>query len=219
MTDGLPPRKGAFSLPQVPFEGEGLKALTLNDMAALALALPAEGVENPASPLRKPVLASLSALGGPAVRTVILRSLDHAARRLGFFTDARSAKAAEIARDPRVCVLFYDPRMDIQVRLSGNAEVHVASPSAWQSAPPSSRRAYLVTAPPGTVLGAPASGLPAGLDGTLPSLEMLEEGRANFALIDVTFHEADIVVLSRTGHRRARIRWQTEGVRMAWLVP
>ena len=206
-------------LPAASLEGAALGALALADMAAMALALPLDGLENPASPLRKPALATIAADGAPAVRTVILRSLDEDRRALGIFTDARSHKVAEIARDSRASLLFYDPRCDVQVRFSGRAEARVGDEAAWESAAPPSRRAYLVTAPPGTPSPAPVSGLPPDVEGVIPPFERLEEGRNNFALVEFIFDEADIVVLSRAGNRRARIRYDAEGARAEWLVP
>lgn len=219
MTDGLPPEADSFALPGAPCEGEALRALTLGHMAGLALAVAREGVANPASPLRKPALATLSAAGAPAVRTVFLRGFDAAARRLAFFTDIRSPKAAELARDSRASMLFYDPACDIQVRFGGHVEIRGGDAAAWESAAPSSRRAYLVVAPPGSVSDRPTSGLPADVEGVIPPLERMEEGRGNFALAEFIFGEADVLVLSRTGHRRARICWQADAVRQEWLVP
>ncbi len=209
-------------VPSVPCEGDALRALTLGDMAGLALALPKEGVENARSPLRKPAFATLTEEGGPAVRTVFLRGMDAGSRRLTAFTDARSCKVAELERDPRAALLFYDPLSDIQVRLTGRSAIHRTGElvgRAWESAAPSSRRAYLVMAPPGSPSAAPVSGLPEDVEGIIPPLERLEEGRLNFALLEFIFEEADVVVLSRTGHRRARIRFSADAARGAWLVP
>lgn len=207
------------SLPAAPLEKERLDTLSLAEMAGFIAAMLADGLENPGSPLRKPVLATLGAAGAPSLRTVILRSADIHARRLGFFTDARSPKVAELARDPRASVLFYDPRCDLQMRLSGRAEVRVGDEAAWASAAPPSRRAYLVTAPPGTPASGPVSGLPADVDGIIPPLERLEEGRPNFAFVEFSFAEADIVLFSRAGNRRARIRHEAEAGHAEWLVP
>ena len=216
MPQALPP------LPEAPLEGEALRKLGLADMTALALAMLREGAMNAASPLRKPALSTISAEGAPTLRTVFLRGFDPAERRLDIFTDARSPKAAEIAAEPRAAMLFYDPVPDIQLRLSGRAAVHrrgAAADAAWSGAALSSRRAYLVTTPPATPSPEPVSGLPLDVEGIIPPLERIEEGRANFALLEFVFAEADILVLSRTGHRRARIRFSADAAQGEWLVP
>ncbi|MEX0839194.1 MAG: pyridoxamine 5'-phosphate oxidase family protein [Parvibaculum sp.] len=204
-----------------PFEGEALRALTLQDTAVLAFALLEEGAGDALSPLRKPALATVSANGAPALRTVILRNFDRKARVLELFTDARSTKVAELKREPRASMLFYDPRRDLQLRLSGSAVplTGAAAADAWAAAGLPSRRAYLAVAAPGTPSAAPTSGLPAEIEGLIPSIDKLEEGRVNFALICFGFDEADLVVLSRTGHRRAHIRWPADAPVMEWLVP
>lgn len=209
----------ALVLPGAPLEDADLRALTLGGMAALAAAMLRHGLENPSSPLRKPAFATVGTAGAPAVRTVILRSADLAARRLGIFTDARSRKVADLESNPFAELLFYDPACDIQLRLSGRAEVRPGDEAAWASAAPPSRRAYLVTAPPGTPSLEPVSGLPADVAGIIPSLERMEEGRVNFAYVEIVISGADIVVLSRAGHRRARIRYRADGEHAEWLVP
>ncbi len=206
-------------LPRAPLDDADLTALTLDGMASLAAAMLRQGLENPRSPLRKPALATVGEAGAPAVRTVILRSADLAARKLGIFTDARSRKVADLAANPAVELLFYDPDCDIQLRLSGRAEVRPGDEAAWASAAPPSRRAYLVTAPPGTPSPEPVSGLPEDVAGIIPSLERMEEGRVNFAYVEIVISVADIVVLSRAGHRRARIRYRADGEHAEWLVP
>ncbi|MEQ8281835.1 MAG: pyridoxamine 5'-phosphate oxidase family protein [Parvibaculum sp.] len=212
---------GAGRAGPVPFEGAALRALTLADMAALAFVLLEEGAADAGSPLRKPALATLSARGAPAVRTVILRKFDAPARMLELFTDARSAKIAELAREPRASMLFYDPRRDVQLRLTGSAVPLTGAPAAdaWEAAGLPSRRAYLAVSAPGTASESPTSGLPPEVEGIVPSAERLEEGRVNFALIRFGFDEADLVVLSRSGHRRARIRWPADAPSLEWLVP
>ena len=211
--------KGGGGLPPAPLEDAALRALTLGGMMALADAMLRQGLENPSSPLRKPALATVNSAGAPAVQTVILRSVDFTARKLGIFTDARSRKVAELGAEPRAELLFYDPACDMQLRLSGRVEIRVGDVSAWASAAPASRRAYLVTAPPGTASPEPVSGLPADVAGIIPSLERMEEGRVNFAFIEFRFTEADLVVLSRAGHRRARIRFLPDDRQAEWLVP
>lgn len=208
-----------ISLPRAPLEEAALRALTLQEMAALALALLADGLENPSSPLRKPVLATIAEGDAPSLRTVILRSVDEAGRTLGFFTDARSPKVAELTQNPRASLLFYDPRCDMQLRLTGTVEIRLGDEAAWTRAAPPSRRAYLVTAPPGTPSPEPVSGLPADAEGVIPPLERLEEGRVNFALIAFRVEESDMLVLSRAGNRRARFRHGGGREQAEWLVP
>jgi hypothetical protein len=63
------------------------------------------------------------------------------------------------------------------------------------------------------------SGLPADVEGIIPPLERLEEGRANFALVEFHVEERDMLILSRAGNRRARFRHEGGRETGDWLVP
>lgn len=63
------------------------------------------------------VLATVSAGGAPAARAVILRGLDE--RGFVFFTDTRSAKADDLAAEPRVALVFLWSAQERQVRVAG----------------------------------------------------------------------------------------------------
>jgi len=61
-------------------------------------------------PWALPSLATISA-EGPSARVLALRSVDPAARRFEFHTDARSSKVRELDFDARVSVMFGTPMM------------------------------------------------------------------------------------------------------------
>jgi pyridoxamine 5'-phosphate oxidase len=65
------------------------------------------------------VLATTSPEGGPSARAVILRGLDE--RGFVFFTDTRSARAAELETDPRVALVVLWAALQRQVRVVGHA--------------------------------------------------------------------------------------------------
>jgi len=173
-------------------------------------------------PFKKPVLTTIGLEGEPKARIIILRDLDLEERSIRLHTDARSAKIAQIGRNPNVILAFYDPAHEIQVQVSGNATVHKAdayADAAWTGAPPPSRRAYLAEREPGTPLPGPASGLPADVEGKIPSEKRLETGRSNFAAIRMVFEQVDWLFLSPTGNRRARFTWEADGWAGTWLAP
>jgi pyridoxamine 5'-phosphate oxidase len=66
-------------------------------------------------------LATSTPLGEPAVRMVVLRTLDETG--LVFFTDERSRKGRELAANPRVAAVFAWPAVRRQVRVEGRARV------------------------------------------------------------------------------------------------
>jgi pyridoxamine 5'-phosphate oxidase len=62
-------------------------------------------------------LATVGADGAPAVRTVLVKSIDE--RGLVFYTNYRSAKARDLAANPNAAVVFVWLAHQRQVRLSG----------------------------------------------------------------------------------------------------
>jgi pyridoxamine 5'-phosphate oxidase len=62
-------------------------------------------------------LATATRSGEPAVRTVLLKELDE--EGFVFFTQYNSAKARDLAENPRAALLFYWAELERQVRITG----------------------------------------------------------------------------------------------------
>jgi hypothetical protein len=165
---------------------------------------------------RTPVLATSGLDGAPECRTVVLRVCDPERRTLTVFTDARSAKVAQIEADRRVSLTFHERDQGVQIRAWGTARLHaddVIARRLWEAAPALSRLPYLSVPGPGQVVAGPCSGLPAGdID--------LETGYANFVALVITVHSMEWLKLERDGNLSARFRW--DGARLAaagWIIP
>lgn len=65
-------------------------------------------------------VATASADGSPAARTVLLKAFDE--RGFVFYTHYDSAKGHDLADNPRAALLFYWPEIERQVRISGEVE-------------------------------------------------------------------------------------------------
>jgi pyridoxamine 5'-phosphate oxidase len=65
-------------------------------------------------------LATVSAQGIPAVRTVLIKDIDD--RGLVFFTHYNSPKGHELAANPHASLLFYWAELERQVRVTGPVE-------------------------------------------------------------------------------------------------
>lgn len=173
-------------------------------------------------PFRKPILATVDGKGAPKARISILRDLVWVEQSLRIHTDARSSKVQEMAAQPNVILVFYDPRVEVQVQLSGRATVHLDDDygdKAWAAASPSSLRAYLGDALSGALSQTPLSGLPSDVEGLIPPADRIAEGRKNFAAIEVRFEQIDWLFLSPSGNRRARFATEDEKWTGIWLVP
>ncbi len=160
-------------------------------------------------PWRTPVLATVAVDGSPNARTVVLRAADPATRMLRLHTDGRSTKAGEISRDPRVALVFWNRLARVQLRLRGHAEVlreGLEHARAWAATPPSARRDYATTLPPGTPIA------------TWEDIAHADE-EANFALILVRVMTIDWLCLAIRGHLRAGFACEGDEPRATWLVP
>lgn len=73
-------------------------------------------------------LATVSADGSPRIRHVLLSSYDRG--RLHFHTDQRTAKAGELAADPRAAATIVWPEIPRQLSVAGNVAVESAGEQA-----------------------------------------------------------------------------------------
>lgn len=151
---------------------------------------------------RTPVLATLAPDGAPRARILVLRAADAARATLTLHTDARSAKAAELARDPRAALLFWDSRALIQLRAEGSASL-AADPAAFTALPAGGRAVYAVAPAPGTPIATP------GAVGTT-------DPETAFRTLTVQVASLEWLSLG-TPHRRAR--FDLGAGRATWLVP
>ncbi|MFY8106159.1 MAG: pyridoxamine 5'-phosphate oxidase family protein [Elstera sp.] len=189
-----------------------------NDLALTeteAWALLARGAVDRKSPYHLMQLASLAQSGSgevePRVRTVVLRGVERAEKRLRFHTDARSPKVAELAACPRVQALFYDPGHKIQLRLTARAAPASESvrTEAWEKTGRLGRVCYAVTAAPSAPQLGPAADFAAEADPTV------------FQPMILTVTALDWLYLASEGHRRAAFSYGPTGDLTAatWLVP
>ena len=138
-------------------------------------------------------------------RTVVLREVDAAARELIFFTDARSAKVAQILARPVGTLLCWSSRISWQLRLRVELQVQTSGLKV------SSRWARLKLTPAAQDYLSP---LPPGS----PVAERYAPERASrnhFAVVTARLLSIDWLELHAEGHRRAH--FGPDGAR--WLQP
>lgn len=87
-------------------------------------------------------LATVDAGGQPSIRTVLLKFFDR--RGMVFYTNYSSKKAADMAVNPKVALLFHWVELERQLRIEGTAERVSTAESA----------SYFLTRPRGSQLGA-----------------------------------------------------------------
>jgi hypothetical protein len=138
-------------------------------------------------------------------RSVVLREVDAAARELLFYTDARSAKVAQMRRHPQGTLLCWSSRISWQLRLKVRMEVETAGlkvSSRWArlKLTPAAQD-YLSPLPPGSPVAA--------------RYEPERASRSHFAVVTAQVLSTDWLELHADGHRRAQ--FNAEGAR--WLQP
>ncbi len=183
----------------------------LDETIAEAWRVFGRGAVDRKSSFHTPSVATTGLDGAPRLRTVVLRGCDSSARTVRFHTDQRSAKFAELTRDPRIAIMGYDAGRKIQVRLSGVAHLHVSDDiarQAWANARPASLACYRQIEVPGTPLDQPTR-----LAAPNP------DGYENFVVIAVSVHALEWLYLANEGHRRAQCIWSASGSAAHWLAP
>ena len=140
---------------------------------------------------RVAVLATI-ADGQADARSLVLREVDAAERRLVFYTDARSPKVRQIEASPQGTLIFYSRELGWQLRMQVRLAVEtdgLAVSSRWARLQTSAgARDYQSVAAPGRPLDAPLSEL--GV-------------RGHFAMIEAMAETVDWLELHPDGHRRA----------------
>lgn len=152
-------------------------------------------------------VATASPDAGPTVRSVILRRVEDDGTLI-FFTDARSEKAHQLARDDRMEVHAWRRDVRLQFRLRGRARLTTddADPvrrELWDNLREEDL-ARFVGPPPGAPVE-PGEDRPS----TAPEAQDLPEIPAPFAVVRLRPTRVDILSLDPAGHRRERFE-QTE---------
>jgi hypothetical protein len=142
--------------------------------------------------------------GQADARSLVLREVDAAERRLVFYTDARSPKVRQIEQSPQGTLIFYSRELGWQLRMQVRLNVEtsgLAVSSRWAKLQTrAGARDYQSVAAPGRALDAPLSEL--GV-------------RGHFAMIEAMAEKVDWVELHPQGHRRAVF----SGERSHWVQP
>lgn len=150
----------------------------------------ARGAADRRAPFHLMTVATVDRHGAPALRMVVLRRVGIGSRELGFHSDARSPKVAELRRRPEAALLFWDPLARLQLRCAVIAAIHTQGPgveAVWERLNAGQQSHYFSERPPGTPMSAPATA-----DG----------GRAAFCLVDCAVRAIDALWLREGGHRR-----------------
>ena len=172
-------------------------------------------LEAGAGPQRSPFaiahLATRSAAGAD-VRAVALRRANRAAATVGFNTDLRAPKVAQLRRDALGTLLAYDARGGVALRVRGRCALTPHCATAWRATAARSRVCYRQRVAPGTVLAQPASVDPAAAQRAPADADA---GLENFCAVTLHIAQLELLDLRASGHRRARFLAPSDSVDLA----
>ena len=144
----------------------------------------------------------------PQVRTLVLRQFSADLEFL-VYTDARSSKVKELLDVPRVSLLFYHPKKQVQVRVHAHATIHVEDELArahWKRVSDKRRSEYQSKLGPGTRIGSPSAGWKSSSE------------HSNFSVVKFVPLSIEVLQLDREGHLRIQFDLAS-GWKGSWLVP
>jgi 3-hydroxyisobutyrate dehydrogenase len=182
-----------------------------------------QSIDDPTSPVRTPVLISVSADGLAQGRTVVLRAFNRQQRQLKIYTDVRSEKVAQLRTQPVCTLVAYQPNPMIQLRLKTNAVVNhnnEITRESWAVMPGPNRCNYLTDPNPGSISVKATDGRPIINAESVPTNDENEIAYSHFSVIVFAINELEWLYLPRRGHRRAQFIWdRTNSVQSNWLIP
>ena len=182
-----------------------------------------QSIDDPTSPVRTPVLISVSADGLAQGRTVVLRAFNRQQRQLKIYTDIRSGKVAQLRTEPVCTLVAYQPNPMIQLRLKANTVINhnnEITREAWAVMPGPNRCNYLTDPNPGSISVKATDGRPVINAESVPTNDENEIAYSHFSVIVFAINELEWLYLPRRGHRRAQFIWdRTNSLQSNWLIP
>ena len=173
-------------------------------------------------PFHNPVVANVSG-NLPVTRTVVLRKVFTAEKKLFFQTDVRSCKWNDLQQNDNTSWLFYDSAARLQIRTAGKSILHqhdAIADAAWQNTPAASRKIYMGEQSPSQKSSVPTSGLPEAFLKTNPTTEESEVGRKNFAVVCTNVNWVEWLWLNSSGHKRAAFNYLPDNnFEATWIIP
>ena len=146
-------------------------------------------------------------------RVMVLREFNFDKKILRFHTDNRAAKIDNLTKNPSSTVIGYDADLKIQIKMQGQAKVHIddeVAKIAWNDSTPRSKKCY-------SVKGGSSKKIENPGDYDITNFEV-EDGYQNFAVIIFNFLSLEFLYLKSSGHRRALHDWYDD-YSSTWWVP
>ena len=176
-----------------------------------------EAVKHASNPYHTFVLSTINE-NFPETRTVVLRDVSISPFKIYFNADYRSNKVKELIENKNSSALFYDKDRKVQVRMKCAAIINFQndiSLKKWNGTALQSRKCYMGPYAPSTKLKDWHPNVPEEFIDSNPTLEKSQKGYDNFAHIELTVLELDILKLRYNGH----IRFKVENEKIYHISP
>lgn len=216
-------KQGYMKIYMQPETQLGMSSLgDLQEIEAFCWKLIEEAATNRKIAMHQPVVAT--AVNHIArMRTVVLRRADVDRKAVYFHTEYRSLKMQDIIETGQLSWLFYDQNISTQIRLSGPTLIHHKDELAvehWEKTGHHSRRSYLQSLPPSTIIDEPATGLDNQQATFEYTIEETEKGFEHFTVIETQTSWMEWFFVHHEGNRRARFTYQNGQLKTSeWLIP
>lgn len=202
------PAPGKSSPPPAPPQSlDGMRHRLLDGLT--------RGARDSRHPFHRPALATVNRLGHPEVRTVVLREFNRDSLNLFFYTDSRSPKVKELGDQPEAVWLFYDPRHQLQLRVTTRCKRYRSDEMKdprWRRLSDAQKRDYRGLHAPGHAMDGPRAADP-------PARPEPRFGYEHFCLIGGKVVRADVLFLLREGHLRAQFDFTKADAPGSWVAP
>ena len=179
----------------------------------VGLATLAQSLHDNTSDLRNVQLATLTPEGRPGLRTLVLRGFERSPACAEMHTDARAAKARDIAQTGAVTLLAWSSADHLQLRFEGEARLHRDDDVArarWDRLSTNARNTYGLRAHPGTTIVDPED--QSHLDP--------EQQFQQFTVILVSLASVDMLRLGPEGRQtRAHGEFASSDILARWIGP
>ena len=184
----------------------------INETLDSAKLILSEAVSNTQTLFHTPVVSTMNE-NKIVSRVMVLREFNFDKKILRFHTDNRAAKIDNLTKNPSSTVIGYDADLKIQIKMQGEAKVHIddeVAKIAWNESTPRSKKCY-------SVKGGSSKKIENPGDYDITNFEV-EDGYQNFAVIIFNFLSLEFLYLKSSGHRRALHDWYDD-YSSTWLVP
>ena len=178
----------------------------------------ADCADDRSHPMRLVSMCSVDESGRPAARLMGIRGVDPGAGLLWFYSDRRAGKMEQLRRTPAVALVAYDPRDAVQLRIAGEAGVHLSDHVAerhWEQITMAADHVSWLSEIDPESAGAQAD---PKLSAMVESARHLPTGtgRDSFGVIEVRVDEIEWLQVSGNEQRCAKLRrengWTPEPV-------